>query len=514
MPVAGTTGGWRTTSSSGRLIRHIRLLTLTVGLAMLVAIVWNNVAQSRAEQRRALDADLTVEATVQSTELSDYFSRSRDVALLVAKNTALETFYETGNDRLDTIRNAGPVMADVNEALAFIEELYPGQISEVCFIDVNGAENARVVDQQSAAPDDLSLDESANPFFAPTVAARPGEVIQSAPYRSPDTGQWVISNSTPVVLDDGSIPAMIHFEVSMDSFREESIAFTPDHRTLVLDGTTGAVFIDTSLSDLPEVPGSASGDGPFRVLVESGLPAGLVTIDGERIAYERVDGGQQNENDWLVAISEGTDASVGGWTANQIAVTLLALVLVGLAVWLMIINERNLRRAANTDVLTGLANRRAFDAALDAMVRTFANQAGALMLLDLDDFKAVNDTYGHHRGDELLSEVANRLRSSIGAVGMVARVGGDEFGVLMPAVSSHEDADAYAVRISSALRPPVRLGDADVLVGASIGVALVSEHGRDVEALLRAADAAMYSAKAVRLGPSPTSDVPTSPQTL
>jgi diguanylate cyclase (GGDEF)-like protein len=174
--------------------------------------------------------------------------------------------------------------------------------------------------------------------------------------------------------------------------------------------------------------------------------------------------------------------------------------LVGLAVWLMVINERNLRNVANTDSLTNLANRRSFDAELSEMVRTFANQVGVLMLLDLNDFKAVNDTYGHLQGDELLIEVAARLRSSVGAAGLVARIGGDEFGVLLPTVSSRADADMYLDRITTALAEPVRLGDAQVVTGASVGVALVAEHGRDVEALLHAADVAMYAAKVGRQG--------------
>jgi hypothetical protein len=271
---------WASDSGSGRLIRRLRLVTLTVGLGVLAAIVSNSIAQSRAEQRRQLDANLMVEASVQSTALSSYFSRSRDIALLVARNTALEDFYEYSDDRLTTIRSADSLMGDINSALVFVEELYPGRISEVCFIDVSGAENARVVHRQAAGPDDLSPDESGNPFFALTARAKAGEVIQSAPYRSPDTGLRVISNSTPVVLDDGSQPAMIHFEVAMDTFREESIAISPDRRTMVLDGKTGALVIDTSLPMLVDRPAVLSENAAFTELATSGVQGGLVTING------------------------------------------------------------------------------------------------------------------------------------------------------------------------------------------------------------------------------------------
>jgi hypothetical protein len=92
----------------------------------------------------------------------------------------------------------------VNQALAYLEELFPGSIGEACFIDRAGAENARVVRGARALPKDLMPEESMNPFFAPTFALRPGQVYQARPYESPDTGEWVISNSTLLPTGDGS----------------------------------------------------------------------------------------------------------------------------------------------------------------------------------------------------------------------------------------------------------------------------------------------------------------------
>ena len=88
---------------------------------------------------------------------------------------------------------------EANEAMAYLEELYPGRISEACLIDGTGTEIARVVDGTVAPASDLSTEEASAPFFAPTMALPEGRVHQSAPYRSPDTDKWVISNSTPLL---------------------------------------------------------------------------------------------------------------------------------------------------------------------------------------------------------------------------------------------------------------------------------------------------------------------------
>ena len=118
----------------------------------------------------------------------------------------------------------------------------------------------------------------------------------------------------------------------------------------------------------------------------------------------------------------------------------------------------------------------------------------ALLTVDLDDFKRVNDTYGHAAGDELLVAVAERLRTAAEPLGLAARFGGDEFAVLYPTVTGADEATALAEALSAALAAPIRLTDATVTDGASIGVAL-HRPGSSHRDLLRRADLAMYSAK-------------------
>ena len=157
------------------------------------------------------------------------------------------------------------------------------------------------------------------------------------------------------------------------------------------------------------------------------------------------------------------------------------------------------RREARTDELTGLANRRSFNESLArATGGRQADQAFAVLLVDLDDFKDVNDTLGHHYGDELLRLVAPRLRQAVRSDDVVSRIGGDEFAVLLPG------ADAAGRR-----RSPSGCGPASAVpsgsgraqsISASVGIALAPEDGEDPIELLQHADLAMYEAKTGRTG--------------
>jgi diguanylate cyclase (GGDEF)-like protein len=152
-------------------------------------------------------------------------------------------------------------------------------------------------------------------------------------------------------------------------------------------------------------------------------------------------------------------------------------------------------RLALVDALTGLANRRAFTTHLETRVDGGAagDTAVAVLFVDLDGFKAVNDTLGHAAGDELLTETAHRLRRAVGAEGFVARLGGDEFAAVLPDVFPGA-ADDTAAAVVTALRQPFLLGAGPATISASVGVT-ASEPGDDADALLSRADAAMYVAK-------------------
>jgi diguanylate cyclase len=158
-------------------------------------------------------------------------------------------------------------------------------------------------------------------------------------------------------------------------------------------------------------------------------------------------------------------------------------------------SEHN-RYQARHDPLTDLPNRTLFQDRTGVALRTAARSGAtvAVLLLDLNRFKEVNDTLGHQYGDLLLLQVAERLRGSLRDTDSVARLGGDEFAILLP-ISGWEEALAAAQRIGAALRDPFSMNDIALDVDASIGIAL-AEPGDDVETLLRHADVAMYGAKA------------------
>ena len=155
------------------------------------------------------------------------------------------------------------------------------------------------------------------------------------------------------------------------------------------------------------------------------------------------------------------------------------------------------------DSLTGLPNRARFmeHAARALQLHASHNQPLAVLYIDIDHFKAINDRMGHAAGDELLVEVAARIRTELRDGGFVARLGGDELAVLLAPIRSGDEAATVAERIADAIRAPLL----SALFGriepsASIGVAVFPDHGADLEQLLVAADAAMYRAKRRRAG--------------
>jgi diguanylate cyclase (GGDEF)-like protein len=159
--------------------------------------------------------------------------------------------------------------------------------------------------------------------------------------------------------------------------------------------------------------------------------------------------------------------------------------------------ERRLAELAQFDQLTGLANRVLFR---DYLCKTLARadrhrQLVAVMLLDLDRFKTVNDTHGHEAGDLLLKEIARRLREALRESDLVARLGGDEFTVVMDGLSDPSAIAGFANRILEVVRQPVRLGNVDVVTSASIGISVYPTDVDNIDELLASADAAMYRAK-------------------
>jgi diguanylate cyclase (GGDEF)-like protein/PAS domain S-box-containing protein len=161
-----------------------------------------------------------------------------------------------------------------------------------------------------------------------------------------------------------------------------------------------------------------------------------------------------------------------------------------------LIAQEKIAHMARHDALTGLPNRVFFREQLErALIDSRHGARAAVLYLDLDGFKAVNDTLGHPAGDALLRQVGERLQQCVRGSDMVARFGGDEFAIIQTSIRSNEDADELARRIVVVLSEPFELDGQQVAIGTSIGVAFVPEDGGSPDELLKAADMALYRAK-------------------
>ena len=177
------------------------------------------------------------------------------------------------------MRRQGRNLAEVTHHLGYLERLYPTSIGEACFIDAHGEEFARVVRGEVARAGDLSTEEEQAPFFAPTFALDFGQAHQTGPYISPDTKEWVIANATLIPQADGRKRAIVHFEVTVESFRRAMGATVAELR--VIDARTGRVVID--------------GAQPQRVGAPLGVP------DDRRFAGLRASAGERASPRWPVA---------------------------------------------------------------------------------------------------------------------------------------------------------------------------------------------------------------------
>jgi diguanylate cyclase (GGDEF)-like protein len=159
--------------------------------------------------------------------------------------------------------------------------------------------------------------------------------------------------------------------------------------------------------------------------------------------------------------------------------------------------EERMRYLALHDALTDLPNRTLLNERLgQAILRAQRDKTHlALMYFDLDKFKPVNDTFGHEVGDLLLQSVARRVLACVRASDTVARIGGDEFVVLLPTLELDQDAQGVAEKIRQALEQPFEIAGQAFDVSTSLGLAIYPEHGQDAQTLTRHADEAMYLAK-------------------
>ena len=470
----------------------MRAATAIVGVGLVTASFLAGLTSGRQRAVERRETSLRSDASVHADEVEEYFVRSQAIVRLLAQNPSFPALFAS-------LGEESPNLDPVNDALAYVEQLYPRQIGEACFIASNGRELARVTRGVRATLSELSPNELGNTFVSDTFALGFGQVLQARPYRSPDTGEWVIANSTLMPSADGVKRAMVHFEITVSSFRATLVDV--GSRLRIVDGD-GRVLIDSAVTAPRETLTTPLGlpeQAQFRTLFKSDKgDVGRATIGSERVAFHRIESGPNNQNDWYVVASAPARVA---WTESlgpMSIITLLSGVAVLVLSWRTAVSyQGNLRRQALTDELTGLPNRALLRDRLTQAARQAERDGSrfAVILLDLDRFKEVNDTLGHHRGDELLKTLSVRLSAVMRQVDTLARLGGDEFAVLIPYTDGVMGASAVAERMAEALKENFMISGIPVHVGASIGIAVFPDHGHDVETLLQHADVAMYRAK-------------------
>jgi diguanylate cyclase (GGDEF)-like protein len=462
------------------LILAIALLALSLGLAV------NDHNRHQSAAQRAMDD----EAGTHASTLDASMARARTITLIMAHNAAFRGFYLEPGSRASKLRRGSPYVDGANDALVYLESLFPTQIGELCFIDRSGSENARVVHGKRAPVSDLSPDEARNPFFGPTFALAPGQVFQSQPYVSPDTHDWVVGNATPIPLGPRRRSvAIVHYELSVESFRHQLRADDDEYGLHLVDARTGRVVIDSSRPQKVGAPLGVPRDRRFAALARRPHARGVTMIDGHIAAYRRLRAGGGNANDWIVVAvaSDTTPGILGNVGTASLAILAVALVLMSLAVISLRASRRELEKAATTDGLTGLANRRQLMVDLARRAARGSTDPAVLLLFDLDGFKGYNDAFGHLAGDALLARLGQALERSVQGHGRAYRLGGDEFCVLADAAARREVERSAPAAL-------VEHGDGFAVTASYGAVAIPDEAAVATEALL-IADQRMYAHK-------------------
>jgi diguanylate cyclase (GGDEF)-like protein len=418
--------------------------------------------------------------------LDEYFARARSIILLTANSPAFAKVLQEPGSRVQKVARQGRSLREVTDSLGYLEKLYPSAIGEACFIDSSGEEFARVVRGDIAPAADLSTEEEQAPFFAPAFALDVGQIHQTRPYVSPDTDEWVVANATLIPQSDGRKRAIVHFEVTVESFRR-AIGSTRGAELRVVDAATGRVVIDGTHEQRVGAELGVPGDRRFAGLASLTGSSGVTEVDGRMSAYRRIRPTAGNANEWMMVAT--ADEPVGGVAPASLAMLALALVTIVLGGLSLRASRRELERQATTDALTGLGNRRKLMVDLDRAAKgARADDPVMLAIFDLNGFKNYNDAFGHPAGDALLTRLGHSLAAAVSPYGGHAyRPGGDEFCVMAPA--DHRKAVEEAARTALS-----ESGDGFAITTA-FGTVVIPNDTADATEALRLADVSMYAQK-------------------
>jgi diguanylate cyclase (GGDEF)-like protein len=477
-------------------MRRAGLLRVSLVLAafgVLLAVLGTAVVVSRASAERAqLDRSLATAAGEKAALVDTELQRVQALALVTSRIPPFSELYaDEGSQAAAIAAVAGPGR-EINEALTYLWQLYPDRLVEAGYIDVDGSENARVVNGTPVPSNALLHDVRSWPSFQQGVSTPVGTARISAPFTSPTAHVPVVAATVPVVVD-GQVRAYVELQLSTATLdRVLSADLDPRLGLQVVTGT-----------------GSAVAGAGLRFSPSSSRRTGLSSAGQWRYAVRPV----PQAADWFVAAAAHPQSALSlAVQPAQAALLVLAAVVFGLALVALrrgraaaaqeFAAEQRARAEAEqrsrVDALTGLFNRRhTMETIEHELARGSQGPGVGVLMLDVDYFKRVNDRYGHAGGDAVLVEVAERLRTEVREWDIVARIGGEEFCVVTPGLESEAAVAALGerLRLAVAERPVALPNGVTVPVTMSIGAAMVAHEDGSAEHALDYADRALYAAK-------------------
>jgi len=485
-------------------MRNAALTALLTSLLLALAGISLAVSE-RAKTSARLDQRLALEADGEANSIGGVFARTQLALRLLSGDTAFRDGIPKGEPR---------DLRDINRALGSLERADPGVVGAASAIDLDGRERARVVRGIPAPAEALARDVRNDAFFRATLATKPGAVHVSEPYRSADTGQLVVSNSTLVRDEAGRSLGIVRFELALASVRRVATAALGGEQGVevaIVDRDSSRAILDTTRGVLAWDAGPQAG---YRHLASSRLDQGAFSAGDSRLAYRALTGVPAALG-WVV-VAAGPQPSLLAAAGLTLGVAVLLAFALALAIT-GLISLRQHRRGeaqallaaeggraeaehrARTDALTGLYNRCHM---LDAIAAELArwDRTGvppSVLMLDLDHFRRINDAYGHDVGDRVLSEVARRLRGRLRGYDVLGRWDGEAFVALMPGVPDDQVLRTLAEQIRRLVGTlPVAIDDETLLpVTVSVGAVRAGDALRSVEGLVDCALRALAAAK-------------------
>jgi len=485
-------------------MRNSALTALLTSLLLALAGISLAVSE-RAKTSARLDQRLALQADGEANSIGGVFARTQLALRLLSGDTAFRDGIPKGEPR---------DLREINRTLGSLERADPGVVGAASAIGLDGRERARVVRGSPAPTEALAHDVRNDAFFRATLATKPGDVHVSEPYRSADTGQLVVSNSTLVRDEDGTPLGIVRFELALASVRSVATAALGGEQGVeiaVVDRDSGRAILDTTRGVLAWDAGPQAG---YRDLASSGVDHGAFSAGDNRLAYRALTGTPAGLG-WVV-VAAGAQPSLPAAIGLSLGVAVLLAFSLALAITGLISLRQHRRgeaqallaaeggraeaeRRSRTDALTGLYNRRHM---LDAIAAELArwDRTGvppSVLMLDLDHFRRINDAYGHDVGDRVLSEIARRLRGRLRGYDVLGRWDGEAFIALMPGVPDDQVLRTLAEQIRRLVGTlPVAIDDETLLpVTVSVGAVRAGDALRSVEGLVDCALRALAAAK-------------------